>query len=239
MKLSSTARDLYEEIAKLTIIDAHEHLPPEADYLARPNSGANMFSHYIRRDLQSVGLSSELFQKLLKDDMGDVHEWWPTLKPYWENVKNTSYARALKITARDLWGIDEIGDDTIEELAAKVQADSTPGIYRRTLQDACNIRTSIACGGPAGFPDDPGFVNITYALGFVVGNPEAWRSIGKEADREIRTLDDAADALQTLRRSHIDAGAVGFKARVSDFTLPDAKKAEAEFNAMMKSPQER
>ncbi len=238
MKLSDLARELYDEIAKLTIIDAHEHLPAEAEYLKHGYSGPNMFSHYLRGDLASAGIPAELSEKLRSDDPGPVGEWWPQLKPYWECVKNTSYARALKITARDLWGIDEINDDTIDEFSGHVQADNTPGLYRRILQEKCNIRTSITCIGQAAFPDDPCIVGITPATRFATGRPDTITSLAEYTGREIRTLDDATDAVQSVCRSEVEAGAVGFKISVSDFTDPDEKKAEAEFKDMIKSPEE-
>ena len=49
---------LYEEISALPVVDAHEHLPAEADYLAKQYSGLNMFAGgYIWHDLESAGLS--------------------------------------------------------------------------------------------------------------------------------------------------------------------------------------
>ena len=59
MQLTQTAQDLYDEIAELTIIDAHEHLPCEADYLTFDYSGPNLFAGgYIWHDLESAGMSS-------------------------------------------------------------------------------------------------------------------------------------------------------------------------------------
>ena len=118
MKRSSLACDLYQEIAELTIIDAHEHFPPEAEYLSFGYSGLNMFAGgYIWHDLESAGMDSE-FKATMRDG-GDrpVDAWWPQIKPYWEHVKHTSYAKALRITARDLFGIPDIHDATIGALA--------------------------------------------------------------------------------------------------------------------------
>ena len=146
MKLSSLAQDLYDEIAELTIIDAHEHLPPEADYLAFGYSGLNLFAGYLWHDLASAGMDGE-FKATMRDG-GDrpVESWWPIVRPYWQHVRHGSYAQALLATVRDVFGLADVSDSTVGELAEKVKADNRPGLYRRILRDRCRCEASITCG---------------------------------------------------------------------------------------------
>ena len=147
MKLTPTARELYDEIAELTIIDAHEHLPSEADYLAGQYCGPNAFaSGYIWHDLESAGLDPAFKATLREPGERLVDDWWPKLRPHWSAIRHTSYSRALRITAKDLWGIDEINDETIHTLAERVRADNTPGLYQRVLGGLCKARAVLACG---------------------------------------------------------------------------------------------
>ena len=130
MYLSTLARDLYDEIAQFTIIDAHEHLPSEAEYLSYEYCGPNLFSGgYVWHDLESAGMSSEFKNTLREGGYRPVEQWWPQIRPFWEHVKHTSFARALRITARDLFGIAHINDSTIHTLAERVQADNAPGLH--------------------------------------------------------------------------------------------------------------
>ena len=225
MYLSKLARELYCEIAELTIIDAHEHLPAEADYLAFGYSGLNMFGNYFRLDLFSAGLAADPGFR----DGGEqpVETWWPQIRTYWEHAKHTSYARALRITAREIFCIDEIGDDTIHELAAKVKADNTPGLYRRILQERCKIRTSITCVDQVSFPDDPGLCGLIRPH-VERTTPEVLRTLAEQLGRPIQTLDDATEAIQgVLRRAFAD-GAVGMKMMVVDLGAVDPRAAEGE-----------
>jgi len=81
MKLTPVARELYEAIAELTIIDAHEHLPPEADYLSFQYSGPNMFAGgYIWHDLESAGMSPEFKATLRQGGDRPVEEWWSQIR---------------------------------------------------------------------------------------------------------------------------------------------------------------
>jgi len=233
MQLTRTAQDLYDEIAELTIVDAHEHLPSEADYLSHGYCGPNLFAGgYVWHDLESAGMPGEFKATLRDDGPRPVDEWWPQIRPYWPHVRHTSYARALRITARDLYGIDPIDDTTIHALAERVQADNTPGLYRRVLQDRCRIETSITCVDQVAFPDDPGLVGLSTRLMGWLG--ETWdrarfEGLAAEAGVEIRSAEDAAAAACRLLKQDLDQGAVGLKIRVGDLDAPDRAAAEAAF----------
>ena len=239
MKLSSLASELDQEIAELTIIDGHEHLPPEAEYLSFGYSGPNMFAGgYIWHDLESAGMSSE-FKASMRDG-GDlpVNTWWQEIKPYWEHVKHTSYAKALHITARDLFGISDINDTTIGEFADKVKADNTPGLYRRILQERCNIRYSITCVDRAYFPHDPGLRGITMLVKAEGAGRDLITTLSARSGREIRTLEDATEAAQSLLRRDVEKGAVGFKMMVGHHDPPDPKSAEKALRQALRPSEE-
>jgi uncharacterized protein len=231
MKLSSLARDLYEQIAELTIIDAHTHIPSEKEYLAFNYSGLNMFAGgYIQHDLESAGMPAAFKATMREGGHRPVEDWWPQVRPYWEHVRHTSFARALRITAQTVFGLPDIDDETIHAFAERVEADNTPGLYRRALQERCGIRYSITCVDRPSFPDDPGLRGITNLL--KVG-PERRMvaALAEKAGREVRTLEDAAHAAQTLIRADLARGAVGFKTVVADFRPPDPDLAQQALDA--------
>ena len=233
MNLSPLARDLYEEIAGLTIIDAHEHLPPEARYLSFGYSGLNLFAGYLWHDLRSAGVPAEFVATMREGGDRPVETWWPQIRLHWEHVRNTSYARALRITARDVFGIEEINDHTIGLLAEQVKADNTPGLYRRHLQERCRIRQSICVVDGAeddpSFPQDPGLKGITRFCPWL--GPDIPSRLRELAGREVSTLEEAAAVVQGVLRGDIQAGAIGFKLTVADFGPPDEQAAEAELQA--------
>jgi predicted TIM-barrel fold metal-dependent hydrolase len=233
MKLSKLAQYLYDEIAQLMIIDAHEHLPSETDYLAHGYCGPNMFAGgYIWHDLESAGMSSAFKATLREGGERPVDEWWPQIRPYWPHVRHTTYARALLITVRDLYGIDRIDDTTIHALADRVRADNAPGLYRRVLQERCRIETSITCVEQVAFPDDPGLRGLSTPL---MDWPEGpwdrarFEGLAEQAGVEIRSAEGAAAAAQKVLRGHLAQGAVGIKIMVGDFRAPDLAAAEAAF----------
>lgn len=233
MYLSPLARDLYEEIAACPVIDAHEHLSPEADYLAAGYSGLNMFAGgYLWHDLESAGMSSA-FKDTMRDT-GDrpYTEWWPQIKPYWERVRYTSYARALRITMRDLYGIDDLNDRTIADFAAAVQTDNTPGLFRRIFHDRCGIQYVITYIDHVNFPHDPYFRGIIL-LNRPITDSVSIADVAQQSGREVTRLEELTIAAQTILRNAIAAGAVGFKTTVTAFGLPDEQAAKEEFSRAM------
>ena len=237
MRLSHLAQDLHGEISKLTIIDDHVHLPSEAAYLAVGYAGLNMFAGgYIWHDLESAGLSSEFKATMRDGGHRPVDEWWPVIKPYWEHVKCASYAKALRVTIRDLFGIPDINDDTIHDLAENVKASNTPGLYRRVLQECCRIRYSITCVDQASFPNDPGLCGITQLVKAAGSGSDMIAALSARWGQEIRSLEDAIDAVQSLLRADIADGAVGFKMRVGHHDAPDPKAAERELKQALRQP---
>ncbi len=240
MKLPKTARDLYDEISQFTIIDAHEHLPSEAEYLSHGYCGPNMFAGgYVWHDLESAGMSSTFKETLRQGGDRPVETWWPQIRPYWQHAKHTSYARALRITVRDLFGIDEIDDSTIHALAGQVKADNTPGLYHRILQERCRIRTSITCAEQVDYPDDPCLRGLSQ--GIIEWADASWdreriEALAQQSGVEVRSLENLASAIQVLLRRDLAHGALGFKIRVGDYRTPAPQAADAQYRQAREAP---
>ena len=238
MHLNATARELYRAISVMPVIDAHQHLPPEADYLAFEYSGPNMFAGgYIQHDLKSAGADPAFIATLRDGGDRPVEDWWPRIRPYWEHVRHTSFSRALCITARDLWGIEDICDATIGALAERVKADNTPGLYRRALQDTCNAERSITCVDQAAFPHDPALVGLAMLDRIQPGPTGTHARMVERAGRELTSLDDAIAAQEEQLRRMAADGAVGFKTRSNPHGTPDEAAAAREFKAAMAEPE--
>jgi len=226
MKLTRTARELYEIIAELPVIDAHEHLPAEEDYLRLGYSGLNLFAGgYIWHDLESAGLPPEFKATMRDGGLRPVDEWWPIIKPHWEQVRHTSYSRALRITARDLFGLPDIDDSTIADLADAVRESNRPGLYQRVLQERCGIRLSITCIDRPDFPEDPGLRGITQLEKSTGAPDEIAHELSGRVGHEVHSLGEAVEAGQTILRDELERGAIGFKQTVAPHAVPSPEAA--------------
>jgi hypothetical protein len=128
----------------MKIIDTHEHLHPITNYLGdKPDVLCDYLSHYISSDLQSAGMAISDLEKV-KDYKCDLIDRFKILEPYLEQVKNTSYYRALEIAAKKIHKINEITIKSIEELNEKFKkAASSEDYGRYIMKEICNIEISI------------------------------------------------------------------------------------------------
>jgi len=135
--------ELLEYMSNLPIIDSHEHLP---DFETKRNQDADVlseyFSLYINDDLRSAGMSQEQYSYVC-DSTQPLMARWDVLEPYWKLTSNTGYARVLRISARDIYGIDRIDRDTIIALNEAFCAAKKPGHFHRVLKEMCHIEYGV------------------------------------------------------------------------------------------------
>jgi hypothetical protein len=239
IEISKLAQDLMHPISELNIIDAHEHLPPEDEYLAHHYSIVNMLTGgYIAHDLEAAGMETGTTDAFQACDPRALDQWWQKIKPSWQAVQYSSFSHALKISIRDLYDIHELNDRTIPILAERVLQDNRPGLYKRILYDRCRIHKVITCIEHLDFAHEPHFKGLSIRLGEILRLPidrDAIQRISKESCIEIPSLDELSKAIGTLLKQDIDDGAVGFKIAVADYRSPDHRKAAEEFKECLQS----
>ena len=137
---------LTQRLSGFTIIDAHEHLGPEAARVARPVSVFTLFSHYTQTDLKAAGMNDDEY-RLIQDEEQPLGERWRVFHPYFERIRLPGYARPALIVAREFYGADDINDDTYESLSEQLAEDNTPGLYDRILRERCHNEVCLTqCG---------------------------------------------------------------------------------------------
>ncbi|MEM1546105.1 MAG: amidohydrolase family protein [Candidatus Methanomethylicia archaeon] len=134
---------LEEYINSISIMDTHEHIVPEDERVKQEVDPFQVFLvHYLSSDLISAGLSFEDYVKLM-DPRVAVLDKWKIVEPYWSKVCNTAYFESVKIAVRDLYGIDEINEDTIQNLTDKMRSLNRKGLYKWVLKDKAKIELAI------------------------------------------------------------------------------------------------
>ncbi len=143
--MKKIANSLVSEMDDMPVIDAHEHLPREEELVSRQaDIFTRIYCHYTVGILLSAGWKGNRQQ--LADTSVPLEERWRTFKPYLHAIQHTGFARAAHITARDLYGVCEINDDTYQLLSERLQAANTPGLYQRVLKGKCNMQTVLDLG---------------------------------------------------------------------------------------------
>jgi len=209
--MESIAAGLVAEMAGMPVIDAHEHLPPEQDLTSqRADVFTRLYAHYSLTNVETAGLPGA--REALKDTARPLEERWALFRPFLSAVRDTGYARAAQIAARDLFGVDDINDGTYADLSERIQAANTPGLYQRILGDRCGIERVLNQGtwddGPRGYAVrvHRGFMDFRWDVaGDLCGVYRRWK------ERNGGDFEDLDAWLDFWLRQVVRDGCVGLK----------------------------
>lgn len=205
--LDDLEQQLYDQLASMTIIDAHEHYKPETDHLENTYDWAWLLRGYLIHDLVSAGLRGD-FEPF--DNLLSPAEKWAEVKPYWDPVRWGTYARGLRFTLKEWFGVDDITDDTFELVGEKLNESNTPGLYGRALTDKCKIeRVIISNTEWHGYEIDLFRIIVGFPY---IASPQDLDYYEKLTGESIRTAEEFRQAIGKFITDALKAGVVGFKA---------------------------
>jgi hypothetical protein len=144
---SELYRRMRAEVDKIKIIDTHEHLTlPDSLVEAGKLDFGRLITHYARCDLISAGMPPDDMAKVAdpKSDWSPI-EKWRALKPWYEKSWNTAYCECLRIAMRDIHGIEDLRDDTVEPLSEKMNGVERAS-HTRTVFDRAGIEIAMFNG---------------------------------------------------------------------------------------------
>jgi len=93
----------------------------------------------------SAGMPKDQYEQFFHKPLSPL-EKWHLVAPYWPAVKHTGYGQAVRIAMRELYGVDDLSEKTVEKVAAQYEAVRRPGFYHRILCelakiDSCQVNT--------------------------------------------------------------------------------------------------
>ena len=211
----------------MKVIDSHEHLPPEDELTSKSaDIFTRLFCHYTLTSANSAGMPTA--REVLLDTAIPLDERWELFRPYRSAIEDTGYARVVRITARDLYGIDTIDDGSYLELSERIQAENTPGLYDRVLKEKCRIERVLNQGawddGPFGYSVSVNrdLIDIDWS------DPAAVRGlILRRGSAEEHVFTDPREWIEAWLSRLVAEGSVGIKlyASIPAVCLDDADAA--------------
>ena len=131
-----------KSVNEIKLIDTHEHLQREDNRVrGQVDVLSVFFLQYASSDLITSGLSYGEYEAIL-DPTRSLEERWETFSPFWERIRNTSYAKSVNIAAKDLYG-DEINENTYRQISKRMQEANKKGLYRWILKERAGIEISL------------------------------------------------------------------------------------------------
>ena len=145
---SSNSRNVIAaRVFETQMVDTHEHLIEEAErFKVDPrqhvtcDDWALLFSQYLNSDLLAAGMSKADMNRFLSPRVDPVAKW-ALIEPYWPAVKNTGYAQAVRLTLKELYGVDELSAATVGAVQAAYERTRKPGFYHRPLRDMAGLES--------------------------------------------------------------------------------------------------
>ncbi len=129
-------------VDSIRMIDTHEHLISEKGRLTMTTDFFYLFKGYIKYDLVSAGMDEETVDFVYNPE-NPLEERWSKFYPYWLKTKNTANAQYVLIAVKDLYGIDDINEDTYKTINEKVLESNHEGWYNYVLKEKSGIDISI------------------------------------------------------------------------------------------------
>lgn len=245
-------------VEKTLLVDTHEHIMPESERNQYAVDFGYLFAHYNTSDLVSAGMPLPLMEAVrlpmhfyrqahskrmklrrlpsLPDryDMS-LEERWKALAPYWEAIKNTAYARQTLIVMRDIFGFDDLTDETYAPLSKAIAASKRPGWYRHILKEKAGIALSVL---DAQIPDaDRDFFAPVMRLDHFVAPQKRGdiAALEQESEIAIHSLNDLVEAMQRTLEVYLKFGIIGIKSglayeRTLKYDKVTHQEAERVFN---------
>ncbi len=222
---STVYRQIKAAVDEIRLIDTHEHLVSEGLWLTHEVDFFYWFSHYSSSDLLSAGMPPDDLS-FIRDPQNPSQERWSRMAPYWPLVKYTGYGQALRIAARDIYGIPDIDESTWSDLSERISAARQPGFYEKILRQKAGIELAIldcisddpyitvALSGDGG-RQPTFFVRVKQLDNFVRLNNDRISNLEVEYEQEIKSLDDVLAALDKAFDRIIAKGYVGIKSSLA------------------------
>jgi predicted TIM-barrel fold metal-dependent hydrolase len=220
------AARLYDELSRLTVIDAHEHLMPEHERIRRAPDAVSLFEAYPRMVLQASGMPADDLAAM-SERSAPVEERWARLAPHLPHVRELALTRALMIGIRELYGIERIDDDTYLQATETLRAANRAGLYERTFRGRMKVAAALNqqydSADPPWTMPAPGSFRITQMwesqLNFAC-KPEPLALIERSTGAPVRTLDAYVAGLEQAIAEARAQGVLGIK------LLKEAPRAE-------------
>jgi hypothetical protein len=130
------------------------------------------------------------------DTSRPLEERWEVFEPWWERMRNTSYARALETAARGLYGVEGISRETYAALSRRMRERNREGLYRWVLGEMSNIEVSILDMGL--YDVDRGLFAPVLEFNEVLRarDRSALEAVGRSEGGRIHTLNDLCGAVR-------------------------------------------
>jgi len=227
-------------VNEIKLIDTHEHLITEEERIQKADQldFTYLFSHYANEDLISASNMKGIMSIIFSNEF-PLEERWELFYPFFREMRNTAYARAVLLAANDLYGIKDLNEDSYVSLSEQIRENSKPGLYEWILKDKSGIELSIVDGGHRQY-DTLFYRHVERFDQFIqVSSKTEIVQLGSEYHIDINSLDDYISALRVAFEAGLDYNMVAVKSglayqRILKYNNTSRERATTVFSALFR-----
>jgi hypothetical protein len=235
--MSELATRIRDVVNSIRLVDTHEHLLSEEERNRAAHDLGYLFPHYASSDLISAGMPPAVLETVratarpvLMERMARIgwirkpppfvtpsgtdlslEERWAALAPYWERIRNTGYGTCLRIAIRDIFGVQDLNEQTYAGLSEAIAGSRRVGWYRHVLKDKAGIAMSLQDDYRTAV-DRELFAPMVRLEHFACATTRGdLRNIEADTDRSIHSLSDLVGAMHAALDRYLSEGAIGVK----------------------------
>lgn len=134
---------IFDELKRMPVIDAHEHLVPESMRTEREIDIFILFGMYS--DMASAGCKDvgTILGGTKESQKLSIEERWRMFEPFYNRIRWGGYSQDAHIFLRDFYGVSRVNESNCREVSERLQAENSPGLYDRILRKKCHIESAI------------------------------------------------------------------------------------------------
>ena len=115
------ATDLSQHIENTLLIDTHEHLRKEREWVEDgPDILQDLFGNYVPADLITAGATGDDLQELTDAADPDFGARFERIRSAFEATRFTGYGEAVRILAHEIYGMAEFSGDELQKAQQKL-----------------------------------------------------------------------------------------------------------------------
>lgn len=181
MGTRKTAEELLDRLAGIPVVDTHEHMRLEAEFVSSALDFASLMS-YVGLDLGLAGFPAGPWgaAQFAVNRGASVEEKWRRIAPHWPFVRTSSYGRAYRRVLRIFFGVDDLDDSSVHEVSERISEYQYEGVYDEYIHGRYGIRVMLQVQRHGPTPEPRHFATVL-------------------AERVDRGLCDVDEAEQTAR----------------------------------------
>lgn len=223
MEATSPITDIAREVGEGRLVDTHEHLSQSKNLnsmddlvgwsrtLPRaterewvddgPDILQDLFGYYVSFDLRTAGADQDSVDRALDPSFGDVETRFACIRDAWEVAQHTGHGEAVRLLAREVYGLEEITPAGLEQAQARLDELQRPGAMLGLLRDTARLdHVQIDDVRWVCQPDESGpefFLHDLSWWRFCNGAIEV-EPIRRDTGVEVRSLEDLREAMTLI-----------------------------------------